>query len=99
MILSLIDSDDEKVDLLNSFLTSDFTEEDLRNIPTFNDRIKQKEPFLANIDFSNEDVKIILSSLNPILPGGGGCLAPPLRFFAHNSEKEKENSTKFGDIS
>ena len=33
-------------------------------------------------------------SINPILPGG--CSAPPLRFFAHNSEKEKNNSTKFG---
>ena len=36
---------------------------------------------------------------NPILPGGGGCLAPPLRFFAHDSEREKDNSTKFGDFS
>ena len=30
---------------------------------------------------------------------GGGCLAPPLRFFAHNSEREKDNSTKFSDFS
>ena len=40
---SIIDSDDEKVDLLNSFFTSVFTEEDLSNIPTFHDRIKQEE--------------------------------------------------------
>ena len=25
--------------------------------------------------------------------------APPLRFFAHNSEREEDNSTKFGDFS
>ena len=31
-------------------------------------------------------------------PGGDGCSAPPLRFFAHNSEREKDNSTKFGDF-
>ena len=30
---------------------------------------------------------------------GGGYLAPPLRSFAHNSEREKDNSTKFGDFS
>ena len=30
---------------------------------------------------------------------GGGCSAPPLRFFADNSEREKDNSTKFGDFS
>ena len=43
----------------------------------------------------------VIFFLNPILPrgGGGGCSAPPLRFFAHNSEKEKNNSTKFGDFS
>ena len=61
---SIIDSDDEKVDLLNSFFTSVFTEEDLSNIPTFHDRIKQKESFLTDIDFSKEDVKIILSSID-----------------------------------
>ena len=37
-------------------------------------------------------------SFVPILHGGGGCLAPPLRFFVHNSEREKDNSTKFGDF-
>ena len=29
----------------------------------------------------------------------GGCSAPPLRFSPHNSEREKDNSTKFGDFS
>ena len=29
-------------------------------------------------------------------PGGS---APPLKFFAHISEREKDNSTKFGDFS
>ena len=38
------------------------------------------------------------SLLIPILSGGGGCSAPPLRFFAHNSGREKDNSTKFGDF-
>ena len=37
-------------------------------------------------------------SLTLSCPGGGGCSAPPLRFFAHNSEREKDNSTKFGDF-
>ena len=47
---------------------------------------------------------------DPLLKGGsrgffgllscpGGCSAPPLRFFAHTSEREKDNSTKFGDSS
>ena len=40
---SIIDSDENKVDLLNSFVTSVFTKEDLSNMPTFHDRIKQKE--------------------------------------------------------
>ena len=31
--------------------------------------------------------------------GGGGGSAQPLRFFAHNSGREKDNSTKFGDVS
>ena len=40
-----------------------------------------------------------IEKLNTILPDGGGrCSAPPLRFFAHNSEREKDNSTKFGDF-
>ena len=34
---------------------------------------------------------------NPVLPGGG-CSAPPLRFSAHNSEREKDKSNKFGDF-
>ena len=37
-----------------------------------------------------------MNALNPILPRGGS--APPLRFFAHNSKKEKDNSTKFCDF-
>ena len=61
---SIIDSDENKVDLLNSFFTSVFTKEDLSNMPTFHDRIKQKESFLTNIDFSKEDVKKILHSLD-----------------------------------
>ena len=59
---SIIDSDDEKVDLLDSFFTSVFTKEDLSNIPTFHDRIKQKESFLSDIDMSKEDAKNILNS-------------------------------------
>ena len=35
-----------------------------------------------------------IHSFNPIQPGG--YLAPPLRSFAHNSEREKDNLTKFG---
>ena len=50
--------------MLNSFFTSVFTKDDLSNIPTFHDRIKQKESFLTDIDFSKKDVKIILSSLD-----------------------------------
>ena len=46
------------------FFTSVFTEEDLSNIATIHERIKQKESFLTDIDFSKEDVKIILSSLD-----------------------------------
>ena len=38
------------------------------------------------------------SAINPILPGGGGCSATPLMFFAHNSERGKDNLTKFGDF-
>ena len=33
-------------------------------MPTFHDRIKQKESFLTNVDFSKEDVKKILHSLD-----------------------------------
>ena len=36
-------------------------------------------------------------TFNPILPEG--FLAPPLEVFAHNSEREKDNSTKFGEFS
>ena len=36
----------------------------MSNIPTFHDRIKQKESFLTDTDFSKKDVKIILSSLD-----------------------------------
>ena len=36
----------------------------MRNLSTFHDRIKQKESFLTDIDFSKEDVKNILNSLN-----------------------------------
>ena len=61
---SIIDSDENKVDLLNSFFTSVFTKEDLSNMPTFHDRIKQKESFLTNVDFSKEDVRKILHSLD-----------------------------------
>ena len=43
------------------------------------------------------ELKEYYDVLNSILPGG--CSAPPLRFFAHNSEREKGNSTKFGDFS
>ena len=50
--------------MLNSFFTSVFTKEDLSDILTFHDRIKQKESFLTDIDFSKRDVKIILSSLD-----------------------------------
>ena len=52
-----------EVDLLNSFFTSVLTKEDLRNLSTFQDRIKQKESFLTYIDFSKEDVKNILNSM------------------------------------
>ena len=41
-----------------------FFKEDLSNIPTFHDRIKQKESFLTDIEFSKEDVKIMLSFLD-----------------------------------
>ena len=44
--------------------------------------------------------KPVNKDFNPILSkGGGGCSAPPLKFFADNSEREKDNSTKFGDFS
>ena len=33
-------------------------------MPTFHDRIKQKESFLTNVDFSKEDVKNILHSFD-----------------------------------
>ena len=39
------------------------------------------------------ELRLSLKILNPIMP------APPLRFFAHNSEREKDNSIKFGDFS
>ena len=50
--------------MLNSFFKSVFTKEDLSNIPTFHDRIKQRESFLTDIYFSKEDVKNILNSLD-----------------------------------
>ena len=40
-----------------------------------------------------------LSPQNAILPGGGGVFGTTLEVFAHNSEREKDNSTKFGDFS
>ena len=36
----------------------------MSNIPIFHDKIKQKESFLTDIDFSKEDVKNILNSLD-----------------------------------
>ena len=36
----------------------------MNNIPTLHDRIKQKESFLTDINFSKEDVKNILNSLD-----------------------------------
>ena len=76
---SIIDSDDEKVDLFNSFFTSGFTKEDLSNIPTFHDRIKQKESFLTDINFSKKDIKIILTLVR--LGRGRHNVPPPPGFF------------------
>ena len=45
-----------------------------------------------------EVMKVLLLSVNLILPDGG-CSASPLRFFAHNSGREKDNSTKIGEFS
>ena len=53
-------------------------------------------------EFGFPRLSIIIKStfkliFNPILPGG--CSAPPLRSFAHNSKREKDNSTRFADLS
>ena len=44
------------------------------------------------------DILCCYGVVDPVLPGRRGCFAPPLRFFAHNSERKKDNSTKFGDF-
>ena len=49
----------------------------------------------AQFELSNLSSSLTLSCRG----GGGGWSAPPLRFFAHNSEREKDNSTKFGHFS
>ena len=38
-------------------------------------------------------------NFNPILPGGGGVQHHPWGFLPINLEREKDNSTKFGDFS
>ena len=53
----------------------------------------------AELKTSQKLENAFLQSLNPILPGEGGGSAPPLRFFTHNSERKKDNSTRFGDFS
>ena len=61
--------------------------------------LKDESPYWSKLKIipgeSNKSIHV-----QPVIScPGEGCLASPLRFFAHNSANEKDNSTKFGDFS